>query len=364
MKNIRTKLSQLKNSAFGNRKDLERRLTKMESRFEKLKELTLPKQKELTKESKTVNKRLAAVERRSKKPPFYNTTHVLGTYIDKNFSVEQQEWFIERQVYRSLGYFPDLKNPKTFNEKTNWYKLNYRDPLITDCIDKVKFKDFVTDTIGYDYVIPLYGTWDHPRQIDFSALPKEFVLKSNWGSGSRHVLLVPDKDQLDLDRVKHLASNWVQPWENVYYHTFDWGYKDIQPKILAEKYVQNKHFDYRFFCFNGKSGFFYVRKEGPLGSGVIYQNYYDMSWKPIPLKQRSGNIPEPIEKPKNFEKMLELAETLSNRFPHARVDLIDTDDGVFAEELTFYNSSGTCRFNPPEWDEKLGEYFILPKANI
>ncbi len=142
----------------------------------------------------------------------------------QDFPEETKEYFIQRSLIRSLGYFPDLRNPKTFNEKTNWYKLYYRDPVMTRCIDKYLFKDYLREGVGEEYCTPLVGAWDSAQDIDIDALPKSFVLKSNWGSGSRHVKIVRDKNDLNWSQLKLMLNRWVQPWNNVYYHTMDWGY--------------------------------------------------------------------------------------------------------------------------------------------
>lgn len=208
------------------------------------------------------------------------------------------------------------------------------------------------------------GDWDHPSEIDFNQLPEKFVLKSNWGSGSRHVLIVKDKSKLKIDQARFRMNEWLQPWQNVYYHTFDWGYKDIKAKIIAERFIDNRVIDYRFFCFNGEPKFFVVATDQAPGSKKIYQNYYDMDWTLLPVLQRSGNFPTPPKKPKNFDEMLDLCRELSTPFPHVRIDITQTTTGLLVEEFTFYHSSGTCKFNPPEWDLILGKYFMLPKERL
>ncbi len=264
---------------------------------------------------------------------------------------------------RALGYFPNIDSPKSFNEKTNWYKLYYQDDLITKCIDKYLFKEHVGDIIGYDSVVPLLGVWDNAREIDFDKLPQQFVLKSNWGSGSRHILIVKDKSKLNLDQVRFKLNNWIQPWENVYYHTFDWGYKNIKPKIIAEEFVADKINEYRFFCFNGLPAYFSVINDSAPGQRT-YRNYYDMDWNLLPLTIGVGNSDLPIKKPDNFDEMVSICKTLSKPFPHVRVDLCQTKNGLLVEELTFYTGSGTSHYPSIEWDNKFGEPFILPEKRI
>lgn len=48
---------------------------------------------------------------------------------------------IEKQFENRTGYKPIIENPKSFNEKIQWYKLYYRDPLMTQCADKWEVKN-------------------------------------------------------------------------------------------------------------------------------------------------------------------------------------------------------------------------------
>ncbi|MCE6967056.1 ATP-grasp fold amidoligase family protein [Cereibacter sphaeroides] len=324
----------------------------------KLKELTFPAIANMKSRIDALEKKLAI-----KKPPFYDQNKMFTYYLDREFSIEQKKWFIEKQSIRALGYFPNLDDPKSFNEKTHWYKLNYQDPLITKCIDKFTFKEHLASAVGHEYVVPLLGVWDNSRNIDFDTLPAKFVLKSNWGSGSRHVLIVKDKSTLNIDQTKLRLNSWIQPWENVYYHTFDWGYKDIPPKIIAEKLIDNKKKEYKFFCFDGNPVYFYVANDSTPGARNTH-DYFDMNWNHLPFVRHSQRSASPVERPGNFDEMVSLCIALSKPFPHVRVDICDTEAGLLVEELTFYTGSGTGRFNPREWDYKFGEAFNLPSPRL
>lgn len=313
--------------------------------------------------AKTTNAELGALKKRVDRfarTPFYDNMKMFTYYVDKEFSIDQKRWFIEKQFTHILRYFPDLDNPRSFNEKTQWYKLNYRDPLITTCIDKYAFKAHVADRIGKKYVTPLIDVWERAARIDFARLPDTFVLKSNWGSGGRHVLPVKNKSALNIDMTKLRVNEWVQPWENVYYHTFDWGYKDIPPRLIAEEYVTGKKLEYKFFCFNGEPVHICVAVDSLPGLKNT-RNYYDMNWTLLPFTKSVKNSTFDIPKPDNFDEMVELARELSKPFPHVRVDMCDTETGLLVEELTFYTHSGTGRFDPLEWDYRCGEPFVLPE---
>lgn len=46
------------------------------------------------------------------------------------------------------GYNLNLESPQTFNEKLQWLKCYYRDPLMARCADKVTARTFVKERIG------------------------------------------------------------------------------------------------------------------------------------------------------------------------------------------------------------------------
>ena len=296
--------------------------------------------------------------------PIYPNIKIFSYIIDKEFTDEQKKWFIEKNCYKALKYFPNLDNPKTFNEKLNYYKLYYKDPLITRCIDKFLFKYYVRDVIGGGYVVPLISCYDKVSDIDFNKLPDKFVIKSNWGSGSRHVIIVNNKSTINYNELKMKLSTWIQPWENVYYHTFDWGYKNIIPKIITEKLIEKKFFEYKIFCFYGEPKFCYVANDSSPGLRNMRDFYTIPNWDFLPVRRHCPNFPSHLPKPEKFDEIISISKKLSAPFPHVRVDLVDTPNGILAEELTFYTGSGQGAFQPVEMDMKLGEYFDISKIKI
>ena len=61
--------------------------------------------------------------------------------------------------------------------------------------------------------------------------------------------------------------------------------------------------------------------------------------------------------------MVTLAEKLSKKFLCVRVDFYSNNEKIFFGELTFYSGSGFGKFEPQEWDFKLGEMLKLPFEN-
>jgi len=280
---------------------------------------------------------------------------------EEKYSYDIKIWRLSRSFYEILGYFPNFKNPKTFNEKLNWMKFNYYNELQSTCIDKHLVKEYVENKIGQGYCAKLLGVYRDVNDIDFNLLPKSFVIKSPFDGGALGVKVVKDKAKTDIDRLKYDVSNFIQPWNSLYYKYFSRGYKDIKPKIIIEEYLkqlEGQLYDYKIFCFHGEPKAIEAIKDRK--NGEFRASFYNEKWELMNLK--SGVHKESkIKKPKNFEKMLEIAKVLSADFPFVRVDLYNIDGKIYFGELSFTPASGFMQFNPKEWDYKFGEWLDLNK---
>lgn len=270
------------------------------------------------------------------------------------------ELYIKYMFRKNLGTYPNLKNPKTFNEKMNWMKLHYRKNEFTDMADKYKVKSIVADKIGEEYVIPLLGVWDRFEDIDFSYLPDSFVLKPNNGCGD---LLIcknrEEKEKLDPDFWKKLFD--INLSTKYYALSREWPYRNIKPKIIAEKYMSDTDesgelSDYKFFCFDGKPEMMFVATGR---STDCRFDFYDMDFQHIDLYNLHPNADAEIKKPSGFEKMKELASVLSQGLPFVRVDFYEMNGKVYFGEYTFYHSGAFSSFAPEKWDAELGSMIKL-----
>ena len=285
---------------------------------------------------------------------------LLARKYDPNLSLDDKKYIIEHQFEQAVGYKPNIDNPKSFNEKLQWLKLYNEDPLLTKCADKYLVRDYVKEKIGEEYLIPLLGVWDSPDEIDFDKLPEQFVLKVNWGSGQN--IIVKDKSKLDIKEAKAKLKEWLKPHSNHYYFGFEWCYKNIQPKIIAEKYIEQidgNLLDYKIFCNNGNPSFLFV---GIDRHKDLKFNFYDLDFNLLPFKQHYDVSNKKIPKPECFQEMLNVAKKLSKDFLHARIDLFLIGNKIYFGEITFYHFNGLEAFEPVEWDYKLGEMLTLPAS--
>lgn len=256
-----------------------------------------------------------------------------------------------------LGYWINWKDPKTFNEKLQWLKLYYHNPALTALVDKERVKDYVSNTIGSEHVIPTLGVWNSFDEIDFDALPDEFVLKCTHDSGG--VVICRNKQEFNKKAAERKLSGCLK--KNFYFLGREWPYKNVPRKIIAEKYMADNSGcelkDYKFFCFGGVPQMLLVVSERP----DIKLDYYDMSLNHLPFTNYYPNSRQTIQVPATFEEMIFLAGKLSAGLPHVRVDMYDINGQVFFGEMTFFHTGGFMAYDPFEWDYKIGEWLTLPE---
>ena len=191
--------------------------------------------------------------------------------ILKLLSFVPDKLMIKIQYKIKLGRKLNLKNPKRYTEKLQWYKLNYRNPLMTKCADKYEVREYIKSKGLENILNELYGVYDNPEEIDFNKLPNKFVLKTNHSSGTN--IFCYNKSELDINSTKKQLDSWIK---QKYQAGREWSYKNIKPKIICEKLLErdenNDLPDYKFFCFNGKVFCLYTmidyvdnHEEGKLG---------------------------------------------------------------------------------------------------
>ena len=261
------------------------------------------------------------------------------------------EDFLKKAFECHMGKKLNLDNPQTFNEKLQWLKLHDRKPEYTMMVDKYAVRTYIADTIGEEYLIPLLGVWDNPDDIDFNALPNQFVLKCNHNSGLG-MCICKDKSKLDIAKVKAELRKGLK--QDYYLTSREWPYKNVKRRIIAEKYMTTSEMDdlpdYKIHCSERFS-------ETGTKEDFLNTNWSKLSFKRPDLKC-SDKI---LKKPSRLNEMLELAKILSTNIPFLRCDFYEIKGRVYFGELTFFPASGLEAFEPEEWDYKLGDWLELPR---
>ena len=303
------------------------------------------------------------------KRPLYNAIHSL---------IFNPRHLVAALLYRFGGWLPDqlylqwiiwldckrkveLDNPKRFNDKLQWLKLYYRDPLWTQMVDKYAVKEIVRERVGEQYVVPCLGVWNRAEDIEWDKLPDKFVLKTAHDSGNNGVFIIKDKSKINKKIIRKINQSLRR---DTSLPGREWPYRDVPRRVFAEQYLEDQSGelrDYKFFCFDGKVKYLYVATERQ--SGKLKFNFFDMSFKPLGMWQSHLPSEKPIEKPEHFEDMKALAAKLSNGLPEVRVDLYEANGNIYFGEFTFFSLGGMGTFHPDEWDFIWGELIHLPEAN-
>lgn len=261
-----------------------------------------------------------------------------------------------------MGESLNLREPKTFNEKIQWLKLHNRRPEFVSMVDKCEAKKVVRQILGDDiHFARTLGVWDRFQDIDFSSLPKEFVLKGTHDSGSVVIFRENERPSMEYVRQKmdkSLKTNW-------YSKRREWAYKNVKPRIMAEEYLSDGRdrsmTDYKFFCFNGEPRFLYVSL-GLEDHSTAKISFFDLTGKLMPFYRRDYRpFTDDLVLPKNYDGMKEAARKLAAAIntPFVRIDLYEIGDDVYFSEITFYPNAGVIPFEPKEWDLWLGDMIRL-----
>lgn len=271
------------------------------------------------------------------------------------------ETYIKGQYFLKFGKPLNLNAPQTFNEKIQWLKINWHDPLLTVCSDKYAVREYVQERLGSRVLKKLYHVYSSVKEIDFDMLPDSFVLKLNHGSGQN----IFCRRKLDLDwdhtvrRLQHYFDN------NHYYYGREWCYKNISPLILCEELLNDRdepQYDYHLLCFDGEPLFIEVMSDKL--SGDNYMSMFDAEWNWLDRSHKKlvlfPNIPA---RPACLEALLEYGRHLSQGFPYARVDFFYSNGHLYFGEITFYPMSGLTEFIPEKYDHLLGSFIRLPQPS-
>ena len=288
--------------------------------------------------------------------PYYRTRVLIKLGYYDSLSDEE---FLKKVFPKYMGYPLDLENPKTFSEKLQWLKVNYRNPIQTVMVDKHEAKHFIAERVGNQYIIPTLAVWDSVEDIDIDALPNQFVLKSTHDSGG--IVICKDKSSFDFEAAKaKLSASLKRDYSKI---AREWPYQNVLRRIIAEEYISelgnDDLLDYKMYSFHGEPKLTVVCSDR-FSKTETRMNFYDINWEPMGI--HFGHYPPlPLEfpKPATYEEMKRLTAELSKDCPFLRVDFYEIKGRLFIGELTFFPGAGLEKFRPMSKDYELGEWLHL-----
>lgn len=256
-----------------------------------------------------------------------------------------------------------LNDPRGYNEKINWLKIHYHNPLYPKLVDKAAVKDIVRPIIGNEKIIKTLGVWDSFDDIDFGLLPNQFVLKSTNGGGGTGVVICKDKSSLNIQKAKEkIESSMHFNWR----YEREWVYRDLKPRVIAEEYMYNEDgsdlVDWKIHCFNGEPKVLFCASDRYTMGEKLKFDWYDMDLNHLSVKSKGyENANKVIAQFPEWEQMKDVAKKLSKGMPYVRVDLYLINHKIYFGELTFFHDGGAVTLEPEEWENTFGGWINLPK---
>lgn len=276
----------------------------------------------------------------------------------KNLPKALYPFYLKKFYEYKTGNVLNLKNPKTFCEKIQWLKLYDSTPLKTIYSDKIAVREFIANTIGSQYLKPIFKIYNSFDEINFEELPEYFVLKTNHSCQTNRARKKSIITQNGMKELKEFYDRKLK--ENyAFVNGFELQYKNIEPKIFVEKYIP-KAIQYSVLCFNGQVEYINV---GEPQQELVASTWYDKNLEKQPFDIFYMTRRDVIAKidPKIAEEAITCSEKLCKGFKLVRCDFAysQKNNKLYFEEMTFTPSSGIAHFTPYEYEVLLGSKILL-----
>ena len=254
----------------------------------------------------------------------------------------------------------NLKQPVTFNEKLLWLKLKKynKDPLVIQCADKYRVREYVKSCGCENILVDLIGVWDSAENINWNELPDKFVLKWNFGAGMN--IICKDKNLLDTKKTISQMNRWknIKCWLS---HS-EMHYKYMPKKIICEEFLEDKKFsvipDFKVYCFHGEPLAILVMHNR--GNGKMLTEFFDIKWRRLDNSDKYDSPTETSDKPSCLDEMLNASKKLSSPFPFVRCDFYIVNDKLYFGELTFTPAGGLYTSKTNVDGKDMTEFLNIP----
>jgi len=263
--------------------------------------------------------------------------------------------------WKSKGRTLSYSHPEDFNQKMFWLARYWQDPRIVQCADKLAVRDYLRG-IGLEGILTkVYGVYKSADEIDFDAIPKKFVLKTNHCCGGANMVICHDKSLLDYDAARKVINESLS---RVYgLPTCEYHYQYIKPRAYCEGYIgdeNNERLEIQFFCFNGTPRHILVRNDLGDAAKKSFAISYDMNWNRVKERKRE-DMSVGIPRPAKLDEMIAIAKKMAKPFPQVRIDLYYVGETIYFGEMTF-STSGNILWNyTDEVLKRWGDELVLPK---
>lgn len=255
---------------------------------------------------------------------------------------------------KRFGYTIDWEHPRDLNEWMNYLEHKTDTSEWTRLADKYAVRKFVEERGLAHILLPLYGTWENPSDIDFDSLPTSFAMKTNGGCGD--VALVEDKNKVDTESIRNKMRQAMEQRDAIFLRTGEPHYFGIKQLVICEQLLIPNPLEYKVFCFHGEPLCILACSERDLVAHTVNWVLYDLDWN----RRLDWMAPKfrkdiEIEKPSRLSDMIEYSKVLSKGFPHVRVDFYAPDEHIYFSEMTFTSTNGRINWCTPEFLKTMGD---------
>lgn len=286
----------------------------------------------------------------------YNIRRKIQMIAGKIFSPEIMSKIYFRIVMKQKL---DLQNPKTFNEKIQWYKLNYclQNSTVITCCDKYRIREYLKEKNLESFAVPLIGYWENTEDIDWDNLPNNFVIKCTHGCA--YNIICKDKNSFDKKSTEKLLNKWLK--EDFGKFNAEPHYDRIKKGIVCEKYLDDGNkvlVDYKIHCFNGKPKFIMTCIERTNRGSK--ECFFNLKWQKLHYSKMKEYD---FKKPFSLKQMINISEKIAKDFPFVRVDFYEINGEPFIGELTFVPAGGLDNTLTKEADIEIGNLFDISRRS-
>lgn len=243
---------------------------------------------------------------------------------------------LKLRYYRQRKRFPNLKNPSDISEILISRILSNEIDKYADLADKIKVREYIKSKGLENILLEHYGYWDDADKINLNELPEKFVLKLNNSGGGTNIFVCRNKATFNIDEARKSLNKALKYKQRIETH-----YNLITPMILCEELIDCENgllpLDYKFTCINGNIEEIKICGERETHYKVATK---DTNWEAINTAKKECLMTLEPAKPKNLERMIEIAKVLSSDFDFVRVDLYEYKGSVRFGELTFTPAGG------------------------
>lgn len=269
-----------------------------------------------------------------------------------------------RRYVADFERLPRLDPPVGFNEHMIHRLLYDRDPRLKVMCDKIAVKKLVTNRVGAEYAVPLLGAWRRAEEITWESLPESFVLKPNYTSGP--FVAVESRATLDVPALTNEARKWLRTKPRAFLDC-EWGYRGIPRYLMAEPLLRGpggqQALEICVYTFHGRAAVIRALN-GRKFTDERHDAWFDLNGRQLALKTTAAKSFRMNLDPTLRDKVVTMAEALSDGMSSLRVDFLVGTDGPRVGELTPYSWGGRARWEKPEMDEMMGRLFISPDTSF